>query len=95
MERRSNPLPEVIGFEPDAHHGDFLDGLIANHEIIRARENKSPSWEAQTYKDPEVVIYSASDNALETIGADNFRGFNLKPDNKDGADNFRAKVEAK
>lgn len=25
---RKNPLPEFVGHEPDAHDGDFLDGLM-------------------------------------------------------------------
>lgn len=28
MERRINPVPEIIGDDPDATHGDFLDGLV-------------------------------------------------------------------
>lgn len=28
MERRINPLPQIAGDEPEAKHGDFLDGLM-------------------------------------------------------------------
>lgn len=90
MERRSNPLPQVV-IEPDDYHGDFLDGLMANHEIISARKKEASLVEIDPYE--EIVIFSSSDNALETIGADNFRGFNEPVEI--GADNFRAKIEAK
>jgi hypothetical protein len=90
MERHSNPLPQIVLHELDVDQGDFLDGLIANDEILRARQSDSPV--APEYKE-EILIFSSSENALETIGADNFRGFNLKPD-EIGIDNFRAKVEA-
>lgn len=92
MERRTNPLPQIVGFEPDADHGDFLDGLMANHEIIKSRQEEAILSEIDPYE--EIVIFSSSDNALETIGADNFRGFRERPVEV-GVDNFRAKVEAK
>lgn len=91
MERRSNPLPQVV-IEPDDYHGDFLDGLMANHEIISARKKEASVSEIDPYE--EIVIFSSNDNALETIGADNFRGFREFPVEV-GADNFRAKFEAK
>ncbi len=50
MERKINPLPQIVEENPEVHHGDFLDGLVFD---IHASNSK--------------------DNALEEIGADNFR----------------------
>ena len=34
MERRINPVPEIIADEPDVHRGDFLDGFLADRQLV-------------------------------------------------------------
>lgn len=44
MERRKNPIPEIIGNEPDAMHGDFLDNLTTT--VAHASASRGNSLEA-------------------------------------------------
>lgn len=64
MEKRINPLPQIIGDEPEATGGNFLDGLM--HQIHRSSgENALEKIGPDNFRG----VKEEKDQ-----GADNFRG---------------------
>lgn len=70
MEKRiNNPSPLVEHLDGD-YDGDFLGGVMANHDYSQVRTQEPE----QIAKDIPIIPRSTGENALETIGPDNFRG---------------------
>lgn len=93
MDRRENPIPR-LNEHLDEYDGDILGGIMANADYIYERSKKQVT--EPIIQDIDMVPHiSSNENALETIGADNFRGINEATVIVDlGLDNFRAKSEA-
>lgn len=71
MEPRINKIPKLKEPLEEDFDGDFLGGVMANHAFLQAKAQGL----RQPVDDIPVIPRSTGENALETIGPDNFRGF--------------------
>ena len=95
MAERINSVPRLA--EPlegyNECEGDFLGGVMANHEFIQARESQSAMPASAEETGAEIIIAHQSAQSLHRMGADNIRGVRtLAQERNPGKDNLRGKT---